>query len=88
MKHIKLKGALSSLRQFSATENHLKMMKSAFDFTLKALLVLKIFKFSSRIFICVEKRLDQKDKVNFKIYDVTPWLTNNFNTHIDQCLEK
>ena len=29
-----------------------------------------------------EKRLDQKDKVNFKMYDVTTWLRNNCNTHI------
>ena len=25
-----------------------------------------------------------KDKVNFRIYDVTTWLTNNCNTHTDQ----
>ena len=36
----------------------------------------------------VEKRLDWKDKVNFKIYFVTAWLTNNSNTHITQYLEK
>ena len=36
----------------------------------------------------VEKRLDQKDNVNFKIYDVTAWLINNCNTHIDQYLKK
>ena len=30
----------------------------------------------------VEKRLDLKDKVNFRIDDVTAWLTNNCNTHI------
>ena len=29
-----------------------------------------------------------KDKVNFKIYDVTTWFTNNFNTYIVQYLEK
>ena len=34
------------------------------------------------------KQLDKKDKVNFKFYDVTAWLTNNFNTHIAQYLEK
>ena len=39
------KGALSGLRQFLATEIPLKMMKSAFYLTLKALFVLKIFKF-------------------------------------------
>ena len=41
------KGALSGLRQFLATERPLKMMKNAFYFTSKALLVLKIFKFLS-----------------------------------------
>ena len=42
-----LKGALSGLRQFLATENALKFMKNFFCFTLKALYVLKIFKFVS-----------------------------------------
>ena len=42
-----LKGVLSGLRQFFATESPLKMMKNAFYFTLKALFVLKIFKFLS-----------------------------------------
>ena len=31
-----------------------------------------------------KKRLDQKDKVNFKFYDVTTWLSNNYNTHFAQ----
>ena len=53
-------------------------------FTSKALFVLKIFKFLSRLFGHVAKRLDKKDKVNFKFYDVTAWLTTNFNTHIAQ----
>ena len=43
----KVKGALSGLRQFLATESPLKMMKSAFYVTSKALFVLKIFKFLS-----------------------------------------
>ena len=41
----RLKGALSGLIQVLATESPLKMMKNAFYFTLKALFVLKIFKF-------------------------------------------
>ena len=41
------KGALSGLRQSLTTESLLKMMKSAFYFTSKALFVLKIFKFLS-----------------------------------------
>ena len=40
-----LKGTLSGLRQFLATESPVKMMKNAFYFTLTALFVLKIHKF-------------------------------------------
>ena len=50
-------------------------MKNAFYLILKALLVLK-------------KRIDWKEKLNFKIYDVTTWLNNNCNTHIVQHLTK
>ena len=32
------------------------------------------------------KRLDKKAKNNFKIYDVTDWATNNYNTHFSQYL--
>ena len=45
LKHIK--GALSSRSQFLASESPLKMIKNAFYFTLRALFVLKIFKFLS-----------------------------------------
>ena len=62
------------------------MMKNAFCFTLIALFVFKIFKVLSLLFGHVTKRLDKKDKVNFKFYDVTAWLTNNCNTHIAQYL--
>ena len=48
-------------------------MRNGFNFILKALFVLKVIKF-----------LDWKDEANFKIYDVTIWLTSNFNTHIAQ----
>ena len=57
------------------------MMENTFYFTLKALFVLKIFKFLSWLFGNVEKHLDLKDKVNCEIYDVTNWLTNNCNAH-------
>ena len=43
----KVKGAISGLRRFLGTESLLKMIKNAFYFTLKALLVLKIFRFLS-----------------------------------------
>ena len=58
-------------------------MENAFHFIFKALFVLKIFNF-----VLYKKRLDQKDKVNFKTYDVTTWLQNNYNTHIAQYLTK
>ena len=56
--------------------------KKEMYFTLNALFVLKIFKFLSWLFGHVEKRLHLKDKVYFKIDDVTAWLTTNYNTHI------
>ena len=51
-------------------ESPLKMMKNVFYFILKALFVLKIFTFIYFL-VMLKKRLDQKDKVNFKIHDVT-----------------
>ena len=73
------KGVLSGRRQLFATENLFKMMKNTFYFTLKALLVFKIFKFLSWVFGHAEKQLDYKDKVNFKLYDVRTWETNKYN---------
>ena len=81
------KGALSGLRKFLAAETTLKMIKNAFYFTSKALFFLKIIRFLSGPCGHVVKRLDKKDKVNFKFYEVTAWLTNNCNTHIAQYLE-
>ena len=63
------------------------MVKNAFYFTLKALFVLGIFTFLSRLFGYVRKDLDKKDEVNFKIYDVTDWTTNDYNKHIVQYLK-
>ena len=64
------------------------MMKNAFYFNLKALTVVKITKFLSWLFDHVEKRLDLRDKVNFKMYDITIWETNNYNAHVAQYLKK
>ena len=55
---------------------------------LKAPFVLGIFKFLSRLFGYIEKRLEKMAKVNFKIYDVTDWTTNNYDTYIAQYLKK
>ena len=63
-----------------------KMMKNAFCFILKAHFVLKIFKFCLDFLDIQKKRLDWKDKINSEIYDVTAWLTINYNTHIAQYL--
>ena len=46
-----------TLRQFSVNESPLKMVKNAFCFTLKAFLVLKIFKFLCWIFRRFAKQL-------------------------------
>ena len=56
------------------------MMKNTFYFKSKALL--EIFTFLSRFFDYIEKRVDKKATVNFKIYDVTGWATNNYNTQL------
>ena len=64
------------------------MMKNAFYFILKALFMLKIFKFLSRLLGHVKERFDSKDKVNFKLYDITTWLRNNGNKHSMHYLTK
>ena len=64
------------------------MMKKVFYFTLKVLLVLKIFKFFFSLFGLVKKQLDLKDQVNFEIYDITNWLANDCIAHIAEYLTK
>ena len=65
------------------------MMKNAFCFILKALFILEIFTFLRYLlFGYVEKRLDKKAMVSFKIYDVADWATNNYNIHITQYVKK
>ena len=54
----------------------LKMLKTLF---------VEIFTFFPDLLVFVEKRLDM---VNFKIYDITNWTTNNYNAHITQYLNK
>ena len=48
-------------------------MKNVFWLIFKALFIFEIFTFLSWLFGHVEKQLDKKAKVNFKIYDVTDW---------------
>ena len=56
------------------------MMKNAFYFMLKALFVLEIF-------TCLSW-LNKKVMLDFKIYDVADWTTNNYNTNISQYRKK
>ena len=56
----KFKGLLPSLSSFLATEHPLNITKNAFYFTLKALLVPKIYVFGH-----VEKGANKKVKINF-----------------------
>ena len=63
-------------------------MKNVYYFMLKTLFVLEIFTFLPWLFVYVEKWLDTKAMFNFKIYDVTKWTTNNYNTIIAQSLKK
>ena len=42
----------------------------------------------STVFSYLGKRLHQKAKFRLKTYDVTDWITHNYNTHISQYLTK
>ena len=64
------------------------MMRNTFYFMLKALYVLEIFSLLSQRFGYVENQFDKKVKVNFEIYDVTEWETENYNTYIVKYLKK
>ena len=84
-----LEDAFLGPTQFLTTENPWwEMIKNAFYLTLKALSVLKIFKFLSWHFDNANKPLHSKDKANFKIYDVTTCLTNDCNTHVETLFMK
>ena len=83
-----LKDPLMGLKQFLTMESPLKFMNNAFHFMLQALFVLEIFSYLSLLLGYVEKWLDRKSMVNFRIYDATDWTTNNYNTHITQYLDK
>ena len=60
----------------------------AFISSYKLFLLSRYLNFCLEFLIMQKKWLDQKNKVNFKIYDVTAWLTNNYNTYIAQYLIK
>ena len=64
------------------------MMKVVFYFNLKSSSHSQDIDFFLDFLVMQQKRLDEKDKINFKIYDVPTWLTNNYNTHIAQYFTK
>ena len=47
---------------------------------IKILKHIKIYKFLFWLFVHLQKQLDRRDLVGFKISDITTWLTNNCNT--------
>ena len=55
---------------------------------LKDVFVLEVLTFLSWLFGDAKNWLDKKAKVNFKIFDVTDWTVNNYNTHTEQHLQK
>ena len=62
-------------------------MKNAFHFTSKAIFILEIFMFLSLLFGYLENCLDDKTKVNFKIYGVSDWTRNSYNAYNVQYLK-
>ena len=64
------------------------MVKNAFCFFLKPFFVSKHLNFCPEFLFMQKRQLDQKSKADFKIHDVTTWLTNNNNTYIAQYLTK
>ena len=66
-------------------ESPLKMMKQCFLFHVKS----SFCSWDIYIFVLTwlcRKMACKKVMVNFKIYDITDWTTNNYNTHIVQYL--
>ena len=61
-------------------------MKNAFYFLLRALfLLMRYFSYIFGLtFWLGRKRLNEKVKVSFKIYDITEKTANNYNTYIAQ----
>ena len=64
------------------------MMKNPFYFILTLFSFSRYLSFCHDSLIMQEKRLDEKDKVNFEIHDATTWFINICNTHIAQYLAK
>ena len=64
----------------SFSGSSLIMMKTSFISCLKLFLLSIYIKFCLDFLVIQKKQLDQKDKVNSKVYNITTWFTNNYNT--------
>ena len=63
-------------------------MMNVFISSEKLFSFLRYLKFFPDFFCYIEKQLDRKAKVNFKIYGITNWKTKNYNKHIARYLKK
>lgn len=73
MKLLKLESHLPKKCFYWFHKSPIRMTKNAFYLMLKALFVLEVFTFLSWCFGYVEKWLDKKAMVTYKIYHVTDW---------------
>ena len=71
-----------------ALRHHVKSMRLRHIRDIKAPFVIEIITFLSRLFGYVEKRLNNKVKVNSKFFDVLKKSRDNYDTHIVQYLKK
>ena len=69
-------------------ESPVKVMKMIFISSQKLFSFSRYLSFYHEVLAMQKKRLDWKDKVNFKVHDVTTLLTNNFDTRNAQYLTK
>ena len=65
-----------------------KIMSNVFISSQKLFSFLRYLDFRPEFLIHAGKRLDERAKANFKLYDITDWETNNYNKHIAQHLKK
>ena len=68
-------------------KSSLKRMRNNFYFVLKTLFVLEVFTFLSWLFDYVEKRLNKKALVIFKIYDAMGWTRKRKPMLLGQIIE-
>ena len=78
----------TTLRFYLIQSKALKNGEKLFFFHVKISFRSQDINFCSDIYGYERKQLIKKPKINFKIYYLTHWETNNCNTHIVQYLKK